>query len=128
MRYCCHAGAEAAAEPLRKEVRPLPTARILALAVLAFLLAGPAAQEAAAQPVTTQECENSWSSAPAYLDCTTRHTEILEVNGQCNIKALCPFLLPNNPTPQLRTNDKTVLLADMDDLHNCNGHLTVGSC
>ena len=90
------------------------------------MLAVPAAQEAAAQAVTTPACQNAWQNAPARLACTHAGTKVSEVAGQCQIDTICPVVQQGNLL--LFPNKKTVSLADTDDLHNCDGILTVGGC
>ena len=104
----------------------------LALAALVLALAGPAVEEAKAQSAATvQSCKNAWYSASARPTCTTVPNDILLSNGQCRIKKSCKYygIGSMGVTQALyKANDVTVPLADVDDLHNCNGELQVGPC
>ena len=104
-----------------------PSVRTRFALTVALLLAVPAAQEAAAQAVTTQACQNAWHNAPGRLACTHSGTDVIEFNGQCKITTICPYVQVDGQL-QLIPNIKVVSLADTDDLHNCSGQLTVGGC
>lgn len=106
----------------------------LVFAVLTLALAGPVIPETNAQSdetVTVQACRNAWNSASARLTCSSSPNDILLSGGQCRIKKTCQYYAygPTGPNQlYLKSNDVTVPIDDVDNLHNCNGTLTVGSC
>ena len=110
------------------------TRAMLVLAAFALALAAPAIEEAKAQSgeaVTQADCKTAWNSASARPTCSTTPNDILLSNGQCRIKKACQYYGPGPFGPnqlQHKSNDVTVPVGDVDDLHNCDGDLQVGSC
>ena len=107
----------------------------LALTFVALtLLPGPAVSPASAQDddttgqdqeeVTAEQCETRFNSSGANATCS-QSIRAFSVNsvGQCRIQTACLTTFQ-----QLRSTSITVDLDDVDDLNNCNGSLTVGSC
>ncbi len=92
----------------------------LALAATLLLLSVPALSGAA----TDSECSDEWTESAADGSCDN---ESISASGDtdCAIGASCT-------TGQGQGNSRyatiTVHLERVDELHNCNGHLQVGSC
>ena len=110
----------------------MPTIRIqLVLAVLALTLAVPALSNAD-DHVTALACEGAWSTSSAAESCQSTLNDISVSNGQCRIEARCQHwvfqILLESLVDVYRDNDLTVPLAEVDDLHNCDGWLRVGFC
>ena len=109
----------------------LRTRASLVLAAFALALAAPAIEETKAQSATVQNCKNAWYSASARPTCSTTPNDILLSGDQCRVKKSCNYYgIGSMGVTQLlqRANDVTVPLADVDDLHNCDGYLQVGPC
>ncbi len=103
----------------------------LAVAAIALALAGSAIPEATAQSggaVTQADCEAAWNSASARLTCSSG--SITLSGGQCRIVKECQHYEDTDAGTHLaqKSNDVTVPLDDVDDLHNCDGNLWVGAC
>ena len=92
----------------------------LALAAALLLLGVPALSGAAAP--TQVDCSLAFTNSPAEDSCTA--SSITVSGEQCRVRAYCETGY-NNDT---RVDTVTVPLSDVDDLNNCSGYLTVGSC
>ena len=110
----------------------MPTIRIqFVVAVLALTLAVPALSNAD-NHVTAQACLGAWGNSSASESCQSTLNDISVSDGQCRIQARCQYWVFQISTQSLvdvyRDNDVTVPPGDVDDLHNCDGWLTVGFC
>ena len=106
----------------------------LLFAVLTLALAGPAIPEVTAEtdgPVTQADCVAAWNNASARLTCSATGLITLS-SDQCRIQNDCDkreFVVSCGCWLVLSVvNDATFPLADVDDLHNCDGNLQVGAC
>ena len=95
-------------------------------AVAAWLLAGPLA------PATsTAECEDAWGDSSASDTCKEPNIEFGDWNNClqcCSIFAKCHTGASRFSMNQYNTTGIAVPLSDVDDLENCQGTLTNGSC
>ena len=127
--------------------RSLRFAGALVAALLLFCLPAAASGEGSSSDAeetapTAAQCSAMWGESEA--DNTCRNESISVEGGLCSISAQCKlpaFVLSAAPVANIETNDgKTegtdqffstsiqTALANVDDLHNCNGELTVGDC
>ncbi len=110
----------------------MPVMRVqFVLAVLALALAVPALSNAD-NHATALACESGWGLSSASASCQSTSNDISVLNGQCRIQARCQHwvfqILTQSLVDVYKNNDLTVPLADVDDLHNCDGILQVGPC
>ena len=72
------------------------------------------------------DCWEAWNDSSADASCSNEHITGTSMGGyssECTVNALC-----TRNGPGLQNNSIEVNLNQVDDLSNCNGFLTVGSC
>ena len=90
----------------------------IGLVLAAVLLLGVPTLSGAA---TDSECSDAWDDSGADDSCSNE--QIVAQGDDCWITALCQMASGGS-----RSDSITVSLASTDDINNCNGFLSTGSC